>query len=376
MNPLDIVMAAVFELVGIPTPYSGPQPPKLDGSERFDVKGQTKTQTKGGKTRNFKSAAQSANRAPSLDPIETNNRVRLNRPNYPPGGFGQSPGQLNLYGQTQTNALPPAGQTGGSQLPLRVTAPVDGRPKPKQGPLSRRQVAQNKLNQSAQGTRGTNVITPKAGAATAADARGTRLKNAVKGGAKTGGKTLSQVTGPLANILNAVMTFQGAKDEGATNLQAARTSGGSLAGGAAGFGMGSKIGSVVGPKGSFIMGLIGGLIGATGGEQIMKNIQGYGQDGEQPAPKPEPTEPVAEAPVVPQTPIQEPIPPTTPQQPVQPQQTAPQQTPPPPRVEAPVRLNRQQLTPQPTITGYGNLGGVQQVSPNRGDLRPNRLLAY
>ena len=70
--------------------------------------------------------------------------------------------------------------------------------------------------------------------------------------------------------------------------------------------------------------------------------------------------------VVLQTPIQEPIQPTTPQQPVQPQQTAPQQTP-PPRAEAPVRLNRQQLTPQPTITGYGNLGGVQQVSPNRGD---------
>jgi len=95
MNPLDIVLAGLFELLGVSKERT-PNAPKLDGSERFDAKGQTTTTSKSGNTRNFQNPARSANLAPTVEPLPQRSSLQATPPNRPPGGFGQAPGQMNL----------------------------------------------------------------------------------------------------------------------------------------------------------------------------------------------------------------------------------------------------------------------------------------
>lgn len=101
MNPLDI-LNAFMQISGqqqqSPTgDYSGLRRQSLN-SQPIDAKGQTSTTNRSGQTRNFRSPAQSANRPPTLDRIPTRGG-QATPPNRPPGGFGQSPGQLNLFNQ-------------------------------------------------------------------------------------------------------------------------------------------------------------------------------------------------------------------------------------------------------------------------------------
>ena len=98
MNPLDIVLAGLFEMLGIDNPSTSqtPKAPKLDGSQKFDAKGQTRTTSNSGNLRNFNNPGQSASRAPSLDPISNRSGLQATPPNRPPGGFGQAPGQLSF----------------------------------------------------------------------------------------------------------------------------------------------------------------------------------------------------------------------------------------------------------------------------------------
>ena len=93
MNPLDIVLAGLFEMLGY-TNNTPPDAPKLDGSERFDAKGQTSTINKSGKTRNFKNPK--VTRPPTLDALPQRSNLQATPPNRPKGGFGQAPGQMNL----------------------------------------------------------------------------------------------------------------------------------------------------------------------------------------------------------------------------------------------------------------------------------------
>ena len=76
---------------------------------------------------------------------------------------------------------------GGSQLPPRVTAPVDGRPKPKQDLCHVVRLLRTSLTNLHKEHVVLTLLHLKQ-VLHGADARGTRLKNAVKGGAKTGGK--------------------------------------------------------------------------------------------------------------------------------------------------------------------------------------------
>lgn len=123
MNPLDIVLAGLFEMLGY-TNNTPPDAPKLDGSERFDAKGQTSTTSKSGKTRNFQNPNVSGNRPPTLDPLTQRSNLQATPPNRPPGGFGQSPGQMNLDPLRQMQI--PQDQMKAPSVPK----PKAGKPKP------------------------------------------------------------------------------------------------------------------------------------------------------------------------------------------------------------------------------------------------------
>ena len=116
MNPLDIVLAGLFEMLGYNNNRT-PDAPKLDGSERFDAKGQTSTINKSGKTRNFQNPK--LTRVPTIEPLPQRGALQATPPNRPPGGFGQAPGQMNLDPLRQV------------QIPQdRMQAPSVPKPKP------------------------------------------------------------------------------------------------------------------------------------------------------------------------------------------------------------------------------------------------------
>lgn len=121
MNPLDIVLAGLFEMLGY-TNNTPPDAPKLDGSERFDAKGQTSTTSKSGKTRNFQNPR--ITRPPTLDPLPQRGTLQATPPNRPPGGFGQAPGQMNLDPLRQVQI--PTEQMKAPNVP----APKPGKSKP------------------------------------------------------------------------------------------------------------------------------------------------------------------------------------------------------------------------------------------------------
>ena len=141
MNPLDIVLAGLFELLGV-THNMPPDAPKLDGSERFDAKGQTSTINKSGKTRNFQNPKTAANRPPTLDPLPQRGTLQATPPNRPAGGFGQAPGQMNLDPLREMQI--PKDQMKAPNVPK----PKPGKPKPQlpqYGPTSLPNQPSNRL---------------------------------------------------------------------------------------------------------------------------------------------------------------------------------------------------------------------------------------
>jgi len=141
MNPLDIVLAGLFEMLGV-TQNMPPDAPKLDGSERFDAKGQTSTTSKSGKTRNFSNPATAANRPPTLDPLPQRGTLQATPPNRPPGGFGQAPGQMNLDPLRQVQI--PKEQMKAPNVPPPKPGPTKAQP-PQYGPTSLPAGASNRL---------------------------------------------------------------------------------------------------------------------------------------------------------------------------------------------------------------------------------------
>ena len=98
--------------------------------ERPEAKGQTRTTSKSGKTRNYRNAS-SANRPPTLDPVETRSNRQPTPPRRPAGGFGQAPGQLSISqitGGNNPNAKP-SGNYQSPSVPSRM-----GTPTPAAGP--------------------------------------------------------------------------------------------------------------------------------------------------------------------------------------------------------------------------------------------------
>ena len=105
MNPLDIIARGILQMVGLgPEQIQQQKIQQLNrqgNSKPIKPTGQTNLFSKNGKTRNFTSPAQSANRQPTLSPVESRSNTQATRPNRPPGGFGQSPGQLSFNPNAQ-----------------------------------------------------------------------------------------------------------------------------------------------------------------------------------------------------------------------------------------------------------------------------------
>lgn len=141
MNPLDIVLAGLFELLGV-THNMPPDAPKLDGSERFDAKGQTSGINRSGNARNYQNTKTAVNRPPTLDPLPQRSNLQATPPNRPPGGFGQAPGQMNLDPLRQVQI--PQDQMRAPSVPK----PKPGKPKPQlpqYGPTSLPSQLSNRL---------------------------------------------------------------------------------------------------------------------------------------------------------------------------------------------------------------------------------------
>lgn len=80
-------------------PTAKPAPPK---PERIDPKGQTNLFNQSGKPRDFRNPSVSANRQPTLSPVESRGG-QATPPNRPSGGFGAKPnGQRSLFGDNPT----------------------------------------------------------------------------------------------------------------------------------------------------------------------------------------------------------------------------------------------------------------------------------
>ena len=321
--------------------------PKLDGSQKFDVKGQTEMFNRRGELRNFNSPAQAANRQPTLSDVPNRSNLSATPPNP---NARVSPGQMNLYGQTNQPALPPAGQSGGSALPRGTSMPRDGRPVQRQS-LSRRQLARQRLQQSQRGTRGnSNVLqdAARSNANTRAANNSQRLRNLGSRLNKGG----SRLLGPASQGLSAGMTFLDAKDKGATTKQAATTTAGDVVGFAGGFRLGMAL-PIPEPRLKAAVAVALGLLGSSGGSSLLENLQGYAKEEE----KEGTTETEATAPEAPAAPAQ----PAQPAEPTYADQfndepvVTPVQQPIQQRSEAPITAPRTRLRP--------NLG-TQQVSPS------------
>ena len=129
---LDILARGIFNMLGI-DPQSLRQQQALEASRQanqqpIDPKGQTRTTNAKGNTRDFRSAAQSANRPPSLDPVQTRSNATATPPRRPANGFGSSRGQLSIFGSN------PGAQVGNpdpvrapSIEPMRTNIPKGGR---------------------------------------------------------------------------------------------------------------------------------------------------------------------------------------------------------------------------------------------------------
>lgn len=320
--------------------------PKLDGSQKFDVKGQTEMFNRRGELRNFNNPAQSANRQPTLSDVPNRSNLSATPPNP---NARVSPGQMNLYGQTNQPALPPAGQTGGSALPRGTSMPRDGRPTQRQT-LSRRQQARQRLQTARQGTRGNSGVLQQAArssANTRAANNSQRLRN-LGSRLNRGG---SRVLGPASQGLSAGMTYFDAREKGATNKQAITTAAGDVVGFAGGFRAGMAL--PLPPKARAVMAVVLGILGASGGSGLVENLQGYAKEDE----KEGTTETEATAPQAPAAPAQ----PAQPAEPTYADQfndepvVTPVQQPIQQRSEAPITAPRTRLRP--------NLG-TQQVSPS------------
>lgn len=117
---LDIVARGIMQLVGL-DPESirqerGATSRRQANQQRPQVEGQ-------------RSALKS-----TLDPVSSRSQLRATPPARPPGGFGQAPGQLDMFqppAQPPANRmLPAAGESGGSKPPKGTSAPQRGGPAP------------------------------------------------------------------------------------------------------------------------------------------------------------------------------------------------------------------------------------------------------
>lgn len=89
-------------------------------TQRPTVQGQTSAINRQGGARNYQNTRQALTRQPTLDPIRSRQGVpTATPPNRPPGGFGQSPGQMSIFGRNP-NAVP-SGRYRAPSVPPRMT---------------------------------------------------------------------------------------------------------------------------------------------------------------------------------------------------------------------------------------------------------------
>lgn len=109
MNPLDAFARLVLNLYGINTENARQEQAankrRAQNRQPINAKGQTSAFNRQGNTRNYQSTRQAQTRPPTLDPVPNRGTRTATPPNRPPGGFGQSPGQMNLFGNNP-NAVP------------------------------------------------------------------------------------------------------------------------------------------------------------------------------------------------------------------------------------------------------------------------------
>ena len=141
MDPrsLNIIAQGIFHLLGM-DPKTVRQQLAIKArrtlnQQPINAQGQTRTTNRSGQTRNFTSPKQSATRPPTLDRIPQRG-AQPTPPNRPPGGFGQSPGQLSIPQVTGGN-IPNARPSGQFTAP-RVGVPVQAGPGPDIPVASRR----------------------------------------------------------------------------------------------------------------------------------------------------------------------------------------------------------------------------------------------
>lgn len=102
MNPLDAFAKLVLNLYGIDTEAlrqeQAADKRRAQNRKPINAKGQTSAINKQGNVRDFRNVKQSLTRPPTLDPVQTRGTQAATPPRQPPGGFGQAPGQMNLFG--------------------------------------------------------------------------------------------------------------------------------------------------------------------------------------------------------------------------------------------------------------------------------------
>lgn len=164
---LDIVARGIMQLVGL-DPESirqerGATARRQANQQRPQVEGQ-------------RSALKS-----TLDPVSSRSQLRATPPARPPGGFGQAPGQLDMFqppAQPPANRMLPAvGESGGSKPPKGTSAPQRGGPTPspeQRARMRRADVASRKAAGSIRPTTSSAVRVGKA-------AKETVLSKALKG---------------------------------------------------------------------------------------------------------------------------------------------------------------------------------------------------
>lgn len=105
---LDILARGIFHMLGMDSSSLKGKPSNTKATTKpqpINARGQTNLLTKSGKTRDFTNPRQSAQRAPTLSPVQTRSGVQATPPKRPPGGFGQARGQLSVFGKNP-NAVP------------------------------------------------------------------------------------------------------------------------------------------------------------------------------------------------------------------------------------------------------------------------------